>query len=142
MLEYGDLVTIPEPLVKYRVHGSSLSMTRAAHIAMLRRFILARQRHRLATGKELTLQEFQVGDGKRPLTVRFRDWFIMRGNLLYRQGGLHYGERRYVKALVVLLGAVALRPVHSSRRVWTQIFSPRARRNLRMEGSVRLDTGR
>ena len=96
---YGDLVTIPEPLVKYRVHGSSLSMTRAVRIAMLRRFILARQRHRRATGKELTLEQFKAEDGKRPLTVRLRDWQIMKGNLLYRQGGLYYGERRYVKAV-------------------------------------------
>jgi GT2 family glycosyltransferase len=141
MLQFGDLVTIPEPLIQYRIHGASLSMTKAARMAMLRRFVLARQRHRRAFGQELTLREFLVEDARRPRAVRLRDWIIMRGNLLYRQGGLYYGERRYVKAALALIGAAVLRPIHSSRRVWMQVLSPRARRSMRMQGATSPPSG-
>lgn len=138
MLAYGDLVTIPEPLVQYRIHPTSLSMVKATRMAMLRRFVMARQRHRLATGEELALDQFLPQDHKRPFTQRVRDWMILRGNLLYRQAGLHYGEREYLRGAFFLTGALALRPAHSSRRAWTQVLSPRARLNIRMHGDENL----
>lgn len=141
MLAHGELVTIPEPLQMYRIHGSSLSMNRATRMSMLRRFVMARQRHRLKTGREMTMEEFQAEDAARPLPTRVRDWLILKGNLMYRLGGMLYGERRYAKAAAVLTAAVALRPVHSVRRVWTQVFSARARRNIRQKERVLADAG-
>ena len=130
MLNYGDLVTIPEPLMKYRIHGASLSMTKAARMAMMRRFITARQRHRLVTNEELVLEQFIAADQHRPLISRIRDWVELRGGNCYRTAGMHYGERRYVKAALYLVGSLTLLPVGISRRLWSQVFSARARRNM------------
>jgi hypothetical protein len=130
MLLYGDLVTVPEPLLKYRIHGASLSMTKATRMAMMRRFIAARQQRRLVAGEELKLEQFLVEDQKRPLIGRLRDWVVLRGGNCYRTAGMNYGERHYVKAALYLIGALTLLPIGISRRLWSQVFSARARRNM------------
>lgn len=132
MLRYGDLVTIPEPLIKYRVHSGQLSMANSARKLMLLRYITARQRRRLATNTELTLAEFLLEDERRSRRDRIGDWIDVKSNDLYRRGGMSYGEGQYMKAAWNLTGAFALRPIGNSRRVWMQVFSARARRNVRM----------
>jgi glycosyltransferase involved in cell wall biosynthesis len=131
MLKYGDLVTVAEPLMKYRIHGASLSMTKAARMAMMRRFITARQRHRLVAHEELTLERFLPQDQARSMFSRLRDWMLTTGGNCYRTAGMYYGERRYAKAALFLIASLAVRPIGSSRRLWWQIFSARARRNIR-----------
>ena len=131
MLKLGDLVTIPEPLIKYRVHRESLSSTKAARMAVLVRFILARQRHRLAANEELTFEEFFAEDKNRPWIVRLREWVLFTSSIFYRRGGMYYGERQYLNAACCLFVAFALHPIGNTRRAWTQVLSARARRHIK-----------
>jgi len=139
MLCYGDLVTLPEPLVKYRIHSASLSMVKAARMAELRRYIIARQAHRSRTNNELTLKEFQIADRQRGLLDRLNDKIGLAAGICYRTGGMHYGEGNRLKSAMYLLGAFTLRPTGNARRLWSQVLSPRARRNMHASQEQHLD---
>ena len=58
MMTYGALVTIPEQLMQYRVHGSSLSMKKYLSQGLVARYVSARQKQRLVTGTELSFDTF------------------------------------------------------------------------------------
>jgi glycosyltransferase involved in cell wall biosynthesis len=130
LMQFGPLVTIPEPLVKYRIHGTSLSMTKHTIADYMVRYVEARMAHRKATGQELTLEQFATMDKARPWLQRLFHNIYVTSKFYYRRGGMAYGEGRYLQAAYWLGRSFLLRPWYPVRRAWRQVFSPRARRNM------------
>lgn len=129
MLEHGPLVTIPETLLKYRLHSGSLAMKTYISQAASIRYIVARHKHRLQ-GKTLTREEFDAMERAQPRRQRFREYTGNLSAMYYRQAGIFYGEGNYIKTGAYFIIATLLKPVRSLKRVWIQLFSPAARREL------------
>ena len=130
MMRYGDLVTIPEELLKYRVHGSSLSMKKYLSQAVYTRFVKARQLHRFETDEELSFEDFKKIDEKRPWTLKLREYTDNLSGMYYRRAGMAYGNRNYIKTAFYIVLASVLKPQRTIKRMWNQVISPQARRKL------------
>ena len=123
MMVYGPLVTIPEPLLGYRLHGSSLGMRRYFEQLSIAHFVIARQKHRKETGRELSLDEF-----RQQFQHRNRLWWLNErrkhaATMYYRRAGLAYGENRYPKLVFYLFLSLLFNPLYPIRRAWDQVIS-------------------
>ena len=132
MLCYGDLVTIPENLMRYRIHGASLSMAKNAKMHELRLYVLARQKHRNQTGEELTYEAFKRQHDQRPTITKLLDYRERMANFYYRRAGMAYGEKQYLKTVYYLSFSLMLRPLYPIQRAWKQVLSPEAREKTRL----------
>lgn len=131
MLRHGDLRTIDEPLLEYRIHSGSLTMRRYLHQMMLMRYVLARIQHRKRTGAELSFEDFTESRHRVP---RWKGALLAARELPrkhYRCAALSYGEDRMSEAVAHGLVAITLNPLYTGRRVWNQFLSPSARCRLR-----------
>ena len=132
MLCYGDLVTIPENLLRYRIHGTSLSMEKNAKMHQIRLYVLARQKHRNQTGEELTYEAFKRQHTQRSLITKLLDYRERMANFYYRRAGMAYGEKQYLKTGYYLSLSIMLRPIYPIQRAWKQVLSPEARQKTRL----------
>ncbi len=128
ILKYGPLVTITEPLLNYRIHNSSLSMKKHHSQKENARYIQARQRQRMATGHELTIEEYRASYAHQPLLVRIIDQRNSLVSLYYRRAGNAYGMRQAPQGLYFLTIAALLNPSYVIRRAWKQVIAPKLRR--------------
>lgn len=133
ILEYGPIVTLTEPLLKYRLHSGSLAMKTYVSQAASIRYVVERHKHRMM-GKTLTREEFDVIEQQKPRMERFHEYIGNLSGMYYRQAGIFYGEGNYIKTAVYLTIATVMKPVRSIKRLWTQVFSPATRRKLRQVG--------
>lgn len=125
--QLGPTLTIPEPLVMYRIHAASVSMTRFARMRRLTSYVEARRRAR-RRGVALTLQVFHQQLRRRALAVRALAAVETGSAFAYRRAGLSAAGGRAVAATAWLAGSVALNPSYAVRRIWQQVLSPQARR--------------
>ena len=132
MLCHGDLVTIKENLMKYRIHGTSLSMERNEKVNYLSRYVIARQMHRNETGEELSLDTFQRQYKQRPPLQKFKEYRHRMANFYYRNAGMAFGEKNYLRTAYFLILSASLRPMYPIQRVWKQVLSPEARQRTRL----------
>ena len=130
MMVYGPLLAIDEPLTEYRIHGSSLSMTKFLDQTALAKYVIKRQQLRRETGKELELEAFRDDYKKRPLHKRFFNYIGELSRMHYRYAGMAYGERRMLKVFYHFGLATLLRPGYPIRRAWVQVLAPRMKRAL------------
>lgn len=131
MLVHGDLVTLTDLLMKYRIHGSSLAMTKYLAQAVYDRYVKARQLHRLETGEELSFEAFKAQDNQRPTMTKFNQYRKSVAELWYRRAGMAYGEKQYLKTGAFLVLSALLRPMYPFKRAWSQVLSPSARQKVR-----------
>lgn len=130
LAEHAPILVIPEPLILYRVHGSSISMAKYSTQRRMVRWLEMRNRDRLAQQQGLTLNEFETWYRQRPIWVRLAHTIDDTGRLLYRRAGMYYGERRYGKMVQMLMMAGILNPPYVLARLWKQKFSGQARQWL------------
>lgn len=131
MLVYGELRTLDEPLIEYRVHANSLSMQRHLEIVTIMHFVKERQRCRLLGEPLPDFTEFAQQVDKVAGLARLRLLLQESARLNYRSAGLAVGEQRYVPAVYYLLLSLLMNPRYATERVWQQVFSERARRRLK-----------
>lgn len=125
----GDVLALPEPLVLYRVHSSSMSMRRFFHMRHCARFIQERQR-RLAEGKPLEPAEYESQFARLGLLTRMKIGINDAARFCYRRSGLAFGDANLGEGLLLLLSAVFLAPHYSIPRLWRQRLGRRASREL------------
>jgi glycosyltransferase involved in cell wall biosynthesis len=123
MMVYGPLVTIPEPLLGYRVHGSSLSMRRYFEQLTVVHLVIARQKHRKETGRELSLDDFRQQFQNQNRLEWLNERRQHAATLYYRRAGLAYGEDKYLELAFYLLLSLLFNPLYPVRRVWSQVIS-------------------
>ncbi|QOV91780.1 glycosyltransferase family 2 protein [Humisphaera borealis] len=125
----GPIVVLPEPLMHYRVHASSVSMTSFFKILKYVKFVQSRQQARLK-GETIDYNQFSAeydGLGFFSRVLRATDQL---SRLYYRTAGMAFGGRAYVKACAYLMASGILRPQYCIPRVWNQFLSPTARRAI------------
>jgi hypothetical protein len=125
--QLGPTLTIPEPLVMYRIHAASISMTRFAKMRLLTEYVEARRRAR-QQGEVLTLRAFGARTRRQPRSVRALAAAKTASAFAYRRAGLSAAGGRRFTAAGWLAGSVALSPAYAVRRIWQQVLSPEARR--------------
>ena len=130
MAQYGPVLAIPQPLVLYRVHLQSVSMQRFFLQRLYIRYVTARRRERVKNNRELEFDEFF--EKQQLLPVWSRLWLKLQtfGTFYYRKGGIHFGERQYLRAGLCLSLSTALNPYYAPPRIWRMKFSSEARRWL------------
>jgi glycosyltransferase involved in cell wall biosynthesis len=134
--EFGPALTIPEPLVLYRVHAASVSMTRFVRMRYLARYVGERRRARL-TGRSLTLDEFNQACRLQPAIARVASALCTASAFSYRRAGLSFAGGGRLAATMWFAAAAALNPSYAVPRLWSQVLSASARR-LRAAAQVPL----
>lgn len=145
MVESGHLMLkIPEPLLLYRMHGESLTMTQNARQRLLHRWAIACGE---ARGKGLTepsYSEFVAEEKHLSPVERARIFRRETGERLYQQAALCYAEHRPLGMILNLIAAVVMHPVHVIPRLYTRKIEPLLTGRLRfgMTAVTRQDPAR
>ncbi len=130
MAAYGPVLAVPEPLVLWRIHGTSVRSSSFWRVAVDRHFVEARNKARIGGEPAPSLDEFLTEWRGRPLHRRLAAARRDYGRLCLRRVGRHVGERRYVRAASWLVAAFALRPRVTARVLWTRRLSGDSRTEL------------
>lgn len=131
---HGELRTIDEPLIQYRIHRQSLSMLYFMEMHALAEYIRERQRCRLANRAIPDREAFLADFRNQPRPKQIRIMMSELSRLHYRNAGAAIGEGRPLGAVYHTALAVTLNPRYAVQRVWRQVLSSRARQRLRMTG--------
>jgi len=134
MAEFGPIVAIPEPLLEYRVHATSVSMKKFFTMRRLATFVIDRNKARLR-GETLTLEEFERREKSAGMLARLWWRVFHTSGFYYRNAGLAYGEGQHVKAARCLAAAWVLNPRYTTQRAWSQFVAPKLRKLLGAQSS-------
>ena len=130
----GIVLAIPEPLVFYRIHKSSASMSKFFTQQKYLRWVLARHRGRIIRNDEgylPTYNEFLIEEDKKSFVTKIKQALTLFGQFNYRKAGLLIADRSYIWGAWWLLIAIAVNPYYAIPRLWKQRLSPEARLYLR-----------
>jgi GT2 family glycosyltransferase len=125
MQERGHLMLkVPEPLLLYRLHGASLTMTQNQRQRLLHRWAIACGKARLEGLPEPSFGDFIEGEKGRPVGERVRIVRRETGERLYQNAALHYAEQRPLRMILTLLAAAAMHPAHVIPRLYARKIGP------------------
>lgn len=116
MAEHGPILVINEPLLKYRLHGSSISTDRYFEQRMLHGFAPARYKAR-QNNRELSLAEYIQEYKSKPFHVSMIRYIKNTGQFYYRNAGVQISEGKRIQALGSFALALMLDPVFTSNRL-------------------------
>jgi hypothetical protein len=139
MSEHGPVVAIPEPLLEYRVHATSVSMKKFFTMRRLATFVIDRHKARLR-GEALTLETFERREQSAGLLARLWWRVFHTSGYYYRNAGLAYGEGQHFKAARCLAAAWVLNPRYTTQRAWSQFVAPKLRRLAGMKREENLSS--
>jgi glycosyltransferase involved in cell wall biosynthesis len=131
MAEVGPILTIPEPLLLYRIHQQSHSMQKFFLQRKERRLIIARTRARRRAQPPPVFEELERAELQQPWPRRAQVWLEDWGCYYYRRSGLSLGEKKYLDFLGSLMLSGLLSPKYVWWRLWTHKLSPEARHWLK-----------
>jgi hypothetical protein len=134
MAEFGPVVALPEPLLAYRIHATSISMQRFFTMRRLSNFVRARAKARLA-GRTLSYEQFDRDSRKRPALCRALDAVHTSSGFYYRKAGLAAAEGAKLKAAAFLATSALMNPAYAIPRVWNQVVSQKLRGLVRQSES-------
>lgn len=126
MAEYGPILAVPEPLVLYRIHGSSITMTKFFTQRKLARYVDVRRNKRLAGETIPTLEEFMAEYDNVSRWEKLGRYREDLKALYYRRAGMAYAQGNYLKTGYFFGISMLIDPHFALQRVWRQIFSHRA----------------
>jgi glycosyltransferase involved in cell wall biosynthesis len=124
MSEFGPIVAIPEPLLEYRVHATSVSMKKFFTMRRLATFVIDRHKARLR-GETFTFEAFERREKSAGLSARLWWRVFHTSGYYYRNAGLAYGEGQHFKAARCLAAAWVLNPRYTTQRAWNQFAAPK-----------------
>lgn len=130
MLTHGALVTIPEKLMFYRIHGSSLAMTKYLLQGRYTRFVKARSKRRMQTGEEISFDVFLKQYNRLPRLQRFNRYIKDISGMYYRRAGMAYSQKNYPQFICFFTLSLLLNPQYPISRAWRQFILPRLRNLL------------
>jgi glycosyltransferase involved in cell wall biosynthesis len=134
MAERGHLMLkVAEPLVLYRLHGASLTMTRNAEQRRHQRWALACARARKNGRNEPTLEEFSTWEKKRSWSKRVHDFTSETGEILYQRAALHYSCGDYFRTLSLVAASLLLNPWHVIPRLYARKIEPLISQHLKWD---------
>jgi GT2 family glycosyltransferase len=121
MADEARLLTLPDRLVRYRVHTSGLSGSKFLGQMRGTAHVVENMKRRRSGEREVTAQEFDAILASQPLwqqLARRRDW---RSKLLYRNAGTLLADRNPL-GLLPLIGAFLIKPSTVINRGRAQIL--------------------
>ncbi|MGF1607965.1 MAG: glycosyltransferase family 2 protein [Kiloniellales bacterium] len=122
-LGHGLLVQ-PEFLVKYRIHGKSVSVARVRQLALKRRWLHDCMLHRRRGEAEPTWEAFMAARQRMPWTTRFSEDRRDLSWILYKQAVSAYVQKSPHRLATNLAGALLLNPKQMSHRIWHRYLQP------------------
>ncbi len=137
MAEQGHLMLkVPEPLLLYRMHGESLTMTQNARQRLLHRWAIACGKARVKGLPEPLFSEFIEGEKRRPVVERTRIFRQETGERLYQRAALYYAEQCPLRMILWVLAAAALHPMHVIPRLYARKIHPHISGKLRLTAAA------
>jgi glycosyltransferase involved in cell wall biosynthesis len=118
------MLKVDEPLLLYRLHGASLTMTRNAEQRRHQRWAIACGKARKRGEEEPALNEFILWEKKRPWPERLRAYRSESGERLYQKAALYYACGKYPALASCLCLAVCLNPGHVIPRLYDRKIAP------------------
>jgi hypothetical protein len=134
MAEHGPVVALPEPLLLYRIHATSVSMQRFFTMRRFANFVRARQNARLK-GATLSYEQFEHAAQRRWKVARALEALHTTSGFYYRKAGLAAAEGAKAKAALFLATSALLNPFYAIPRVWNQVVSNKLRGAVARESS-------
>lgn len=129
MAEHGAVVALPEPLLLYRIHATSISMQRFFTMRRFSNFVRARAKARLA-GQTLSYEQFEQDAKRRNSCCRAAETLHTTSGYYYRKAGLAAAEGDKLRAVGYLATSALMNPFYAVPRVWNQVVSSKVRRML------------
>ena len=121
MATFGPVVVIPKPLIKYRYHSSSLSVSKMEFQHTCVQFIRNRNRRRVQR-KDLQFDEFLRLYAKRNPLLKWYDNRSMKSNCFWRNSGIMFTNKRKQEGLRWLALAFLNHPPmiawRLARKIW------------------------
>ena len=132
MAEKGHLMLkVPEPLLLYRLHGASLTMTQNARQRLLHRWAIVCGESRARGLPEPSFGDFIEGEKRRPVGERVRIVRRETGERFYQNAALHYAEQSPFRMALALLAAAVIHPAHVIPRLYARKIEPLLNGGLR-----------
>lgn len=132
MALHGCVLSLPDALMKHRLHGTSLTIMRHREQQHNARYVQDRQRRRLVGEPPITLAEFTAHTNQDSPWKRVRRWQLDMEDLYYIQAGLAYGQHRRMSAVGYLLLSVMINPFFAIPKLWKSRFSAGSRSAIRV----------
>ncbi|MEM8738564.1 MAG: glycosyltransferase [Planctomycetota bacterium] len=130
MARHGPVLTLPEPLMRYRLHGGSNTMQRFERQCEELRFIRARRQAEMR-GQALDFDRFLRQSQRRWWVVRRLEKLNHMSWFHWRNAAMLWGQRRRASACGNLVLATLINPGYCLKKLWRQFASPTARRAIR-----------
>jgi len=131
MSDHGPVVAVPEPLLLYRLHGTSNVRRTFFEGRRIHRWVHGRREARHRDLPTMSYDEFKAWEHNLPIWKRASIWLEDRAQLYYREAGLAYGNGDKRGFASNLIRAFLANPFWVIRRLWNQRLSPSARARRR-----------
>lgn len=130
MADLGPVVSIPEPLVGYRRHGSSLTMNKFAFQVMVTRYLVVRNQARLNNTTAPTWEAYQEDYKNLDPLTRLQYSMDDRSRMYWRLASMQYSSHNYPMTVFYVLLSLVFNPMLILGRLWDKklkyIFNPNA----------------
>jgi len=117
LAQLAPVMAIPEPLVCYRIHGSSLSVRNTAVQLSVSRWVRGVLRSRRRREAPKSFAAFQAAEANARCVIRFLRWTRAAEIHCYRMGGLRISEHRVLRGLAFLALAFLASPIRVAFRL-------------------------
>jgi glycosyltransferase involved in cell wall biosynthesis len=114
------ILTLPEPLMEYRIHGLSVSSHQYEHARLKQLWARDCMIARRAGEPEPSWEQFLEGRRMAPWWLRLNRWRKMHAKRLYRQSAQDHLCSRRVRSLAGMALAALLQPEYTVPRLMTQ----------------------
>jgi glycosyltransferase involved in cell wall biosynthesis len=127
MANYGIIIAIDEPLIKYRLHAGSNVDVSFFQGREIHRYVAACEQARLVNEPRPTIEEFRGREATAPKWQRARIRMKDTGRFRYRAAGVDISEGQMFSGVTNLATALLVSPRFVLTRLWNRRFSPAAR---------------
>ncbi len=122
--EKGHVILVQqEYLMKYRLHGSSVSINSSKKANLMTSWVKENMKRRRMGEQELSLQEFIDYDKAKPLFVRINSKRKVYAKILYKKAVHYYSLKQLFRSVVNLLMAFSLQPFYIFKQIGTKFFN-------------------
>lgn len=104
------IVCLPQILMKYRLHSSSVTTTNYVKALNYDEWIGVCMKLRRAGKPEISFESFQKEIQAKPFFTRFHRWRKLYANYMYRNAAFLYGNRKYFGFVINVLCSFVLDP--------------------------------
>jgi glycosyltransferase involved in cell wall biosynthesis len=124
------ILVIPKPLIKYRIHESSLMNTNHKRSYYVSHWLVYNKKQRREQEKEISFEEFEGVIRQAPLPQKIRFFSSLYAKSFSRKATYYLGKKNYPLAFLCLFFAFLANPWIVVEKIWRQIKSFKVFSNL------------